>query len=144
MRRVAGGDRTLAAGLVEMGVQRQQAFQSRVGTIALITVAANFLLAHFLAGLHRDRALVHDHAITGQHAGDFARHLFDVAEINLAAARLLRGRDGNYRWFLSRALPIRNDAGEVIRWFGTNTDITEQIEAEQALRESEARFREEP
>jgi PAS domain S-box-containing protein len=47
----------------------------------------------------------------------------------------LRGRDGNYRWFLSRALPIRNDIGEVIRWFGTNTDITEQIEAERALRE---------
>jgi PAS domain S-box-containing protein len=47
----------------------------------------------------------------------------------------LRGRDGNYRWFLSRALPIRNKAGEIVRWFGTNTDITEQIEAEKALRE---------
>jgi len=47
----------------------------------------------------------------------------------------LRARDGNYRWFLSRALPIRNDAGEVIRWFGTNTDVTEQIKAEKALRE---------
>jgi PAS domain S-box-containing protein len=47
----------------------------------------------------------------------------------------LRGRDGNYRWFLSRALPIRNDAGEVIRWFGTNTDVTEQIKAEKALRD---------
>jgi PAS domain S-box-containing protein len=47
----------------------------------------------------------------------------------------LRGKDGTYRWFLSRALPIRNEAGEVIRWFGTNTDITEQIEAEKALRE---------
>src|SRR5215469_10045930 len=47
----------------------------------------------------------------------------------------LRGRDGNYRWFLSRALPIRNEIGEVVRWFGTNTDITEQIEAEKALRE---------
>jgi PAS domain S-box-containing protein len=46
----------------------------------------------------------------------------------------LRGRDGSYRWFLSRALPIRNEAGDVIRWFGTNTDITEQIEAEKALR----------
>ena len=52
----------------------------------------------------------------------------------------LRGRDGHYRWFLSRALPIRNETGAVIRWFGTNTDITEQIEAEQALRDSEARF----
>ena len=47
----------------------------------------------------------------------------------------LRGRDGNYRWFLSRALPIRNEAGEIVRWFGTNTDITEQLEAEKALRE---------
>ncbi len=47
----------------------------------------------------------------------------------------LRGRDGNYRWFLSRARPIRNEAGDVIRWFGTNTDVTEQIEAEKALRE---------
>jgi PAS domain S-box-containing protein len=47
----------------------------------------------------------------------------------------LRGRDGNYRWFLSLALPIRNEAGEVGRWFGTSTDITKQIEAEEALRE---------
>jgi len=47
----------------------------------------------------------------------------------------LRGRDGKYRWFLSRALPIRNEAGDVVRWFGTNTDITEQLEAEKALRE---------
>jgi two-component system NtrC family sensor kinase len=35
---------------------------------------------------------------------------------------------------LSRALPIRNEAGEVIRWFGTNTDVTAQIEAENQLR----------
>jgi len=53
----------------------------------------------------------------------------------------LRSKDGNYRWFLSRALPIRNEAGDVIRWFGTNTDVTEQIEAENALRESERELR---
>jgi PAS domain S-box-containing protein len=46
----------------------------------------------------------------------------------------LRGKDGNYRWFLSRALPIRNEAGDLVRWFGTNTDVTEQIEADNALR----------
>jgi PAS domain S-box-containing protein len=46
----------------------------------------------------------------------------------------LRRRDGTYRWFLSRALPIRNEGGELVRWFGTLTDVTEQIEAEQALR----------
>jgi two-component system sensor histidine kinase/response regulator len=54
----------------------------------------------------------------------------------------LRGRDGCYRWFLSRALPIRNETGDVVRWFGTNTDVTEQMEAEKALRESETRVRE--
>jgi PAS domain S-box-containing protein len=41
----------------------------------------------------------------------------------------LRGADGQYRWFLSRALPIRNEHGMVVRWFGTNTDITEREEA---------------
>jgi PAS domain S-box-containing protein len=46
----------------------------------------------------------------------------------------LRGQDGTYRWFLSRALPIRNEDGDLLRWFGTNTDVTKQIEAETALR----------
>jgi PAS domain S-box-containing protein len=52
----------------------------------------------------------------------------------------LRGADGNYRWFLSRALPIHNEAGEVVRWFGTHTDITSQIETEKALQASERQF----
>ena len=38
----------------------------------------------------------------------------------------LRGADGTYRWFLSRAEPIRDDGGIIVRWFGTNTDIEEQ------------------
>jgi PAS domain S-box-containing protein len=42
----------------------------------------------------------------------------------------LRGKDGNYRWFLSRAVPIRDAAGDVVRWFGTNTDVTELRDAE--------------
>ena len=46
----------------------------------------------------------------------------------------LRGRNGEYRWFLSRAKPIRNHAGEIIRWFGTNTDITEQREQAEQIR----------
>jgi PAS domain S-box-containing protein len=51
----------------------------------------------------------------------------------------LRGKDGAYRWFLSRAIPIRDAEGRVLRWFGTNTDITEQRAAEQALKEAEHR-----
>ncbi|MBJ6122390.1 sensor histidine kinase [Sphingomonas mollis] len=38
----------------------------------------------------------------------------------------LRHFDGTYRWVLGRALPIRDDAGKIIRWFGTCTDIHEQ------------------
>ena len=50
----------------------------------------------------------------------------------------LRSATGEYRWFLSRALPIRNEAGEVERWFGTNTDVTDQLAAEEKLRELNA------
>ena len=45
----------------------------------------------------------------------------------------LRSADGEYRWFLSRAVPIRDQQGRIVRWFGTNTDITIQREAEEAL-----------
>ena len=53
----------------------------------------------------------------------------------------LRGADGSYRWFLSRAIPVRDDAGNVLRWFGTNTDITEQKVTSDALAASTERFR---
>ena len=39
----------------------------------------------------------------------------------------LRDGTGNYRWHLGRALPQRNEQGEVMRWFGTNTDIDDQV-----------------
>jgi PAS domain S-box-containing protein len=45
----------------------------------------------------------------------------------------LRGRDGNYRWFLSQAVPIRDPEGKVLRWFGTNTDVTERKKSEEHL-----------
>lgn len=47
----------------------------------------------------------------------------------------LRRADGVYRWFLSRAMPIRNEQGKVFLWCGTNTDITEQRNASAWLRQ---------
>ncbi|MCJ8210861.1 PAS domain-containing sensor histidine kinase [Mucilaginibacter sp. RS28] len=44
--------------------------------------------------------------------------------------RTKRGTDGTYRWHLAKALPLKNEHGEVIKWFGTNTDIHEQKESE--------------
>ncbi len=41
----------------------------------------------------------------------------------------LRGRDGNYRLFLSRTVPIRSPEGKILRWIGTNTDISESKES---------------
>src|SRR5262249_41077614 len=51
----------------------------------------------------------------------------------------VRGKDGTYRWFLSRAAPIRDAAGRVVRWFGTSTDITEVKLLEEALKETDRR-----
>ncbi|WP_182422360.1 response regulator [Aureimonas sp. ME7] len=38
----------------------------------------------------------------------------------------LRAANGTFRWFLTQAVPIRDASGEVVRWFGTNTDVTKQ------------------
>ncbi len=47
----------------------------------------------------------------------------------------LRGKDGSYRWFLGRANPIRNAKGEIVKWFGTCTDIENQKQSQQILEE---------
>jgi PAS domain S-box-containing protein len=54
--------------------------------------------------------------------------------------RIRRG-DGQYRWFLVRATPFRDEVGKIIKWYGTCTDIEDLKRAEIALRESEQRFR---
>ncbi|WP_162472825.1 hybrid sensor histidine kinase/response regulator [Luteitalea pratensis] len=56
----------------------------------------------------------------------------------------LRGRDGQFRWHLTQAVPLKDDAGRVVRWFGTNTDIDTLRRASQeraALLDSEQRAR---
>ena len=53
----------------------------------------------------------------------------------------LRGADGVFRSFLTRIMPIKDAEGRVVRWFGTNTDITELRDAQEALRTTEERLR---
>jgi PAS domain S-box-containing protein len=48
----------------------------------------------------------------------------------------LRGRDGHYRRFLSRAVPVLDDQGELVQWFGTNTDVEDRHQAEEALQKA--------
>jgi PAS domain S-box-containing protein len=50
----------------------------------------------------------------------------------------LRGVDGKYRWFLGRTMPLRDEAGNIVRWYGTAIDIEDRKRAEDALRRSEA------
>ena len=47
----------------------------------------------------------------------------------------LRARDGTFRWFLCRGKPIRNSGGEIVKWFGTCTDIENQKQNQQVLEE---------
>ena len=50
----------------------------------------------------------------------------------------LRGRDGQYRWFRVRAVPIRDQTNEITRWYGTCSDIHDSKLVEHAMRESAA------
>jgi PAS domain S-box-containing protein len=54
----------------------------------------------------------------------------------------MRGKDGAYRWFLVRAEPLRDEAGNIKRWYGTKTDIDDRKRAEDAARRSEFYLRE--
>jgi PAS domain S-box-containing protein len=53
----------------------------------------------------------------------------------------LRRFDGEYRWFLFEAVPLRDESGNIVKWYGSSTDIEDRKRAEEALRESEQRFR---
>src|SRR5450830_997735 len=47
----------------------------------------------------------------------------------------IRGSDGQYRWFLTRANPVRDRGGQLLRWFGASTDVDQVKRAQEALRD---------
>jgi len=67
------------------------------------------------------------------------QHAEDTGELFEHEERLRNGQTGAYRWFLTRALPVRDEGGQIVKWFGTCTDIDEQKRIEEALRQSQER-----
>jgi PAS domain S-box-containing protein len=57
---------------------------------------------------------------------------------NYEAEYRLRSKEGNYRWFRSRAVPIRDPDGKIVRWYGTCSDIHDSKLLEQSIRDSAA------
>ena len=55
---------------------------------------------------------------------------------NYEAEYRLRGKDGKYRWFRARAVPIRDHHGKVVKWYGTCSDIHDSKVLEQSMRDS--------
>jgi len=52
------------------------------------------------------------------------------------------GKDGNYRWFLIRYNPLRDEQGHIIRWYATGTDIEDRKQAEERMRDENLALRE--
>src|SRR6202035_325370 len=75
---------------------------------------------------------------------DDAKGLLDSWQMALVMGQLadvearMRRFDGEYRWFLLRASPLRDESGKIVRWYGTNTDIDDRKRAEEELQRSEA------
>jgi PAS domain S-box-containing protein len=49
--------------------------------------------------------------------------------------------DGQYRWYLQRAVPLRDEAGHIVKWYGVLTDIEDRKRAEDRIREQETELR---
>ena len=95
-------------------------------------------------GLSSEEAL--DEAIHTVHPEDLPR-VMEKWSVDMVAGEpyegemRLRRADGEYRWFLNRTVPLRDAGGNIVKWYGTATDIEDRKQAENALRESEEKFR---
>jgi len=64
------------------------------------------------------------------------RHATQSGEAYQVEYRFKRASDGVYRWHLGRAMPMRDESGNITKWFGTCTDIDDQKRAQQELQRS--------
>ncbi|HXS93419.1 MAG TPA: response regulator [Candidatus Limnocylindrales bacterium] len=90
-----------------------------------------------------------EHETYGRVAGHSVLHPEDAASMQERWQRSLRtgevfeieyrfrGAEGTYRWFLGRAVPLRDTTGAIVKWFGTCTDIDDQKRTSEAMREAQ-------
>ncbi|MES1256973.1 MAG: PAS domain-containing protein, partial [Acidobacteriota bacterium] len=114
---------------------------------ALTDSSADFLNRHYLeyVGLTSEQAVglgwmstIHPEDLPG--LAEYWRCVVASGEPGEAEARMRR-QDGVYRWFLFRVSPLRDQSGMIVKWYGTNADIQDRKEAEEALRSSERDLR---
>ena len=81
------------------------------------------------------------------HPEDLGRHM-EKWRRSLATGEALENEvrfrgaaDGQYRWFLARSVPVRDEQGNISKWYGIATDIEDRKRAEEALRRSERELR---
>lgn len=67
------------------------------------------------------------------------QHALETGEMFACEGRLRNAQTGVYRWFLTRGVPIRDEAGQIVRWCGTCTDIDDQKRTEESLRQNQER-----
>jgi PAS domain S-box-containing protein len=69
-----------------------------------------------------------------QHSLKRWKHSVETGEVYEIEYRFRRASDGQYRWHLGRALPLRDGDGQIVKWFGTSTDINDRKHAEEQQR----------
>ncbi|MFD1872511.1 PAS domain-containing protein [Hymenobacter bucti] len=72
------------------------------------------------------------------HVGEVVGHVKDAWEKGepWELTLPLKRHDGEYRWFLTRAVPVYDEQGQLVRWLGTNTDVTKMRELQEQLQNS--------
>jgi PAS domain S-box-containing protein len=89
-------------------------------------------------GLWQWRPVVHEEEL--QLTIDAWQHSVSTGEIYQIEHRI-RHADGSFHWYLSRGIPVRNENGDVIKWYGTATNIDISKQAQRAIEESENRLK---
>jgi PAS domain S-box-containing protein len=114
------------------GPNRERLYVNRVTLDYLGITIDEWRQRSFAAELHPDDA---------EQFNTYADRAFSGAAYELEMR--LRKADGSYRWFLARYNPVRDNKGQVVRWYVACTDIEDRKQAEDRLRQENVALREE-